>query len=78
MKPNFTLATALALVALSACGERPDPATPKVNENSTLAAPAPPGQKDVEAPSTGTNSGRPDGPKDLAPGTDGSGTPPPR
>lgn len=70
----------LAVVALSACGGRSDPAASdtKVNANSPLAQPAPPGQKDVEDPRTGTNSARPDSPKDLKPGTDGSAnTPPP-
>lgn len=77
-----TLAVALlGLVTLSACGQRTDStmnSDRKINGDSpvTDSAAPPPGQKDVEDPRTGTNSARPDSPKDLRPGTDGSGTPP--
>jgi hypothetical protein len=84
MKIFRTLAL-LGLVTLSACGPRPDPAVPPpqgtVNSDSTLTestSDTPPGRAETQSPTTGTNNGRPDAPKDLRPGTDGSATPPPR
>ena len=78
--------TALALmglVALSACGQRPEstptPTGGEVNAGSTLdrsTSDTPAGQADAEDPKTGTNSARPDSPKDLKPGTDGNTNPP--
>lgn len=68
-----------ALIALCACGQQPEPAAPpadsKVNAGasvpgSTTGRPA--GQADAEDPKTQTNSGRPDAPEDLKPGTDGN------
>lgn len=70
-----------ALMTLAACGQRADqapapaPAQPDVNAGSTLnesTSETPTGQADSADPETGTNIGRPDGPKDLKPGTDGN------
>jgi hypothetical protein len=44
-----------------------------VNETTTDR---PAGAADAEDPETQTNTGRPDGPKDLQPGTDGNTNPP--
>ena len=73
------------LVMLSACGQRTDtaaaPTDGKVNADSTSTestSNTPTGQADAEKPQSGTNSGRPDAPKDLKPGTDGNTNPPPR
>ena len=75
----------LGLVTLSACGQRPDPTVApsdaKVNADSTVTespTDTPTGRADAEDPKTGTNSGRPDAPQDLKPGTDGNTNPPPR
>jgi len=83
---NKALALALlGIVALSACGNRPDPAPAsadgKLNGASTVTGPAArssAGQADAEDPKTGTNSERPDSPRDLKPGTDGNTNPPTR
>ena len=74
MNKAATLAL-LGLLTLTACGERTDstgPAAPARPTSHTTT-----GQADVEDPKTGTNSARPDSPKDLKPGTDGSTAPPP-
>jgi len=82
MKKALALAL-VGLVTLSACGQRSDdtpvPADAKVNADSTLTQPTsdtPTGQANAEDPKTGTNTARPDSPKDLKPGTDGNTNPP--
>lgn len=78
LRTPFVLA---ALIALAACGQRtepaqaPAPAQSDVNAGSTMSestSDTPTGQADSAEPETGTNIGRPDGPKDLKPGTDGN------
>lgn len=75
-----------ASLLLAACGPREDvatdvtpaPAEGTLNSRSTVtesSSDTPTGQADVEDAETGTNSGRPDGPKDLKPGTDGNPAP---
>jgi hypothetical protein len=57
------------------------PADAKVNAGSAVTestSDRPAGRADAEEPETGTNSGRPDAPRDLKPGTDGNTNPPPR
>ncbi len=74
----------LALFSLTACGQRsgtPSTVEPKTNANATVTESStqrPQGQADTENVATQSNSGRPDSPKDLAPGTDGNTNPPPR
>jgi hypothetical protein len=83
MKTAFTFAL-LGLVTLCGCGQRSDnPAATtsdgKVNAGSTVSestSETPTGQANAEEPETGTNTGRPDAPKDLQPGTDGNTRPP--
>jgi hypothetical protein len=82
MKKIVPLAV-LGLFTLAGCGQRPDPAPapagPQQNAASTLnesTSNTPTGRADTEDPKTQTNSGRPDGPKDLQPGTDGNTHPP--
>jgi hypothetical protein len=67
------------LVLVAGCGDHRDDsvggATPKVNSNASLPQPAtetPAPRADAEDPGTGTNSHRPDSPRDLQPGTDGN------
>jgi hypothetical protein len=72
----------IAVLALAACSEPGRPTTGAngtLNENSTLTqstSDRPGGRADGEAPETGTNTGRPDSPRDLQPGTDGNTNPP--
>lgn len=77
-KTNLVCGLAV-LVALAACGQRSEPAaTPadsKINAGATVPGATtgrPAGQADAEDPKTQTNSGRPDAPEDLKPGTDGN------
>jgi hypothetical protein len=75
MNKGFAIAL-LGLITLSAgCHPRPDsgPAPSAPNVNADSAAP-----KSGADPKTGTNTGRPDAPKDLKPGTDGNTSPPGR
>lgn len=74
----------LGLVALAGCNDRREATPPasgdKVNANATVDPPptgTPASRADAEDPATGTNSRRPDSPRDLKPGTDGN-TPPVR
>jgi len=77
MKHALPLAL-LGLLALTACSERsaPDPVSSegKLNGDATVppATGTPPARADAEDPATGTNSRRPDSPRDLQPGTDGN------
>ena len=81
-------APALALIGLFtlvACGQRPDsapaPSDGKVNADSAMSkstSDTAVGRADAEDPATGTNTARPDSPKDLKPGTDGNTNPPAR
>jgi hypothetical protein len=53
----------------------PPPSGETLNSESTVTestSDQPTGGADVEDAETGTNTGRPDGPKDLQPGTDGN------
>jgi hypothetical protein len=86
MMKNALALAVTGLLALSACGERTEPPTTTpdtsegtLNPGTTLTEPVtdrPVGQADAEEPETGTNSGRPDAPRDLKPGTDGNTNPP--
>lgn len=78
--------SALALIGfftLAACGQRTDyapvPSDDKVNADSSMSkstSDTAVGRADAEDPATGTNTARPDSPKDLKPGTDGNTNPP--
>jgi hypothetical protein len=68
--PTFVLLV-IAISAAAACGQK---APPTNSQPGTVTAQSP-AQSDVEDPKTGTNTGRPDSPKDLKPGTDGNTQP---
>jgi hypothetical protein len=80
---NKAVVLTLAGLVLSACGQRSDPvpaqADEKLNAETTVTestSDRPDGRADGEEPEAGTNTGRPDSPRDLQPGTDGNTNPP--
>lgn len=65
----------MGLASLAGCDKTPGASPASANPPATSETPT--GQKDAEDPKTQTNTGRPDSPKDLKPGTDGNTNPAP-